>query len=279
MSVIDADRIAALSTAQVAAIDPADITAIPTAAISGFLPDQLSAMSMSQANAFTGFQTLAMTGTQTTALGLASPLILDLDGNGVQTIPLNDGTIPLLTGWVDANDGLLVLDRNNDGQITDGSELFGTATANADGNLAPDGFAALAEFDENGDLMITAADNIFSTLRVWVDANLDAISQPNELKALDSLGIDALHLSSRGGVSFNNGNWVGREGSYMTSDGQVHQMHDVWFRTDDIPMVTETHAAVQAHDTQRDVTLEPSYDESQALQLLIAKDTITTTWP
>ena len=47
----------------------------------------------------------------------------------------SDG-IPLLTAWVDPRDGLLVLDRNNDGLITSGNELFGTSTTLADGNLA-----------------------------------------------------------------------------------------------------------------------------------------------
>ena len=137
--------------------------------------------------------------------------------------------------------------------------------------------------------MITASDNIFGKLRVWVDTNLDGVSQPNELKALDNLGIEALYPQSTPGVTFNAGNWVGREGSYLTADGQVHDMNDIWFRTEHIPTVTETHAAIASHASTGKPSgiSEPAAPGSKhmqpnaehEIQLLIARDTIATSWP
>src|SRR5262245_26889770 len=66
---------------------------------------------------------------------------------------------------------LLALDRNDNGVIDDGSELFGTATRKRDGTLAKNGFDALAEFDLNGDGKIDERDAVYSRLRLWIDAN------------------------------------------------------------------------------------------------------------
>ena len=85
----------------------------------------------------------------------SSPLILDLDGDGVEADAITyfdhkgDGWTEL-SRWADEDDGTLVWDRNNDGIINDGSELFGNNTVLANGRKAAHGFAALADW------MITA---------------------------------------------------------------------------------------------------------------------------
>lgn len=88
------------------------------------------------------------------------PLTLDLDGDGIETIGINANNNVLFdhdgdgakhgTGWVSADDAMLVLDRNNNGTIDNGRELFGDNTQLANGRFAADGFAALAELDING---------------------------------------------------------------------------------------------------------------------------------
>lgn len=81
-----------------------------------------------------------------------SPLILDLDGNGVETVSVNDGVyfdhdgngFAEKSGWASENDGILVRDLNNNGQIDGGNELFGDQTLLSDGTKAANGFEALA---------------------------------------------------------------------------------------------------------------------------------------
>jgi hypothetical protein len=88
------------------------------------------------------------------------PLVLDLDGDGIETTNVNtaanyfdhdgDGFVER-TGWVDSDDGFLVMDRNGDGMINDDKELFGDHTILKDGTRATNGFQALAELDSNKD--------------------------------------------------------------------------------------------------------------------------------
>jgi hypothetical protein len=204
----------------------------------------LAALSVSQADALTGTQVAAMTVTQTMALNAASanyatPLVLDLDGNGVQTLGLAAGVQfdiratgkAVGTGWVDGHDGLLALDRNGDGRINDGGELFGSATTLADGSKAQDGYAALAALDSNGDGQITSADSAYGALRVWVDGNSDGVSQTDELKTLEQLGIAAIATRADNAAAIQNGNIVGLTSSYTSIDGSTHASADVWFQT------------------------------------------------
>ena len=67
----------------------------------------------------------------------------------------------------------VVLDLNHDGHVTSGAELLGNNTQLADGSLAKDGWAALAQYDANADGVINAKDAAFADLKVWVDANGD----------------------------------------------------------------------------------------------------------
>ena len=110
--------------------------------------------------------------------GLSAGALLDLDGDGIETVGLSaniyfdhdaDGVLTK-TGWVGKDDALLVWDRNANGRIDTGAELFGDFTALPNGALAPNGFAALAALDANSDGMLDARDPAFAELRLWCDA-------------------------------------------------------------------------------------------------------------
>jgi hypothetical protein len=223
---------AALTTAQVVALTTTQIVALTTA--------QLSHLQMTQVDAFTTVQLQAMTATQIDAMALSTPLVLDLNGDGVQTTHLTSGVqfdlnadgVKETTGWTAGGDGLLAIDLNGDGQINDGSELFGSSFKLGDGSLAKDGFEALESLDSNHDGVVNGSDQLFASLEVWVDTNNDGISDKGELHSLSDLGITQFNLNADVITELNHGNLLGLVSSYETSDGQSHTVADVWFRTD-----------------------------------------------
>ena len=169
----------------------------------------------------------------------ASPLVLDLNGDGVQTLNqdlgaqfdlLNSGAKQSV-GWVDKHDGLLVMDLNHDGMVNNGGELLGTSTRLADGSLARDGWQALAQYDANADGVIDAKDAAFADLKVWVDANSDGVTEAGELKTLADVGVQAIQLQHDNAQTTQNGNVLQGFSSFVTTDGQSHQIVDAWLQT------------------------------------------------
>ena len=157
------------------------------------------------------------------------PLIFDLDGDGIKTtgldqsrtyFDLDSNGFAERTAWVDASDGLLVLDRNNDGQIASGQELFGDQTLLANGVRAASGFEALKEFDSNRDGRIDTKDEVYSKLKIWRDLNSDGISQAEELKGLSDYNIASISLSSTSSNASDVMNNIQRRvGSFIKTDG------------------------------------------------------------
>ncbi|MDK4571625.1 iron-regulated protein FrpC, partial [Kingella kingae] len=167
------------------------------------------------------------------------PLILNLDGKGIQTLAPssvsarfdhNADGIATATGWAAAGNGILALDLNNNGKIDSGKEIFGNHSVLPNGTAAAHGYAALAELDSNADGIINALDDAFSSLKVWQDINQDGISQANELFTLDALGIQSLNLEHQeNSKDLGNGNRLTHIGSYTKTDGTTGEMGDVEF--------------------------------------------------
>ncbi|ACB93000.1 calcium-binding protein [Xylella fastidiosa subsp. fastidiosa] len=165
------------------------------------------------------------------------PLVLDLDGDGIETVAAgkhilfdHDGDgIKHASGWVKPDDGFLVLDRNGNGRIDDGSELFGADTVLANGHKATSGFEALRDLDSNGDGLFDAADARFTDVRVWRDLNQDGQSQANELFTLSSLGIASITLTPTNteDVDLGNGNLIDNRGTYTRTDGRTGVVGDL----------------------------------------------------
>ena len=201
---------------------------------------QAAAFSTSQVTALATAQIQALNTAAYAALDTSTPIILDLNGDGVRTLSIASGVKfdifadgkSINTGWVSSGDGLLVLDRNKDGVINDGAELFGSATVLESGQRAPDGYAALRELDSSGDGVISSNDEAFADLRVWVDSNSDGSSGTGEMFSLDSLGISKINLNTSIGSSTDQGNLLGLTSTYETTDGKTHAAADVWFAVD-----------------------------------------------
>jgi len=187
-------------------------------AIFGQLPDLLPGFSPAGAN-------MAKTGT-----AHVDPLVFDLDGDGIETTGITSGAaitfdlngdgVKTGTGWVSPDDGFLVLDRNGNGTIDSGLEMFGSNTIKSNGQTATDGIDALRDFDSNNDGVIDASDPIFSQLRIWRDLNQDGISEEGELITLSEAGITSISLKgTTTNTNLGNGNIGSATTTFTRSNG------------------------------------------------------------
>ncbi|NBI44124.1 beta strand repeat-containing protein [Burkholderia sp. ISTR5] len=164
------------------------------------------------------------------ALPMISPLVIDLDGDGITLSALSDNSpyfdltadgFARKTGWVGPREGILTY--SPDGKsITDITQLFGSASV--------DGFTLLSRLDANGDHVIDASDPEFANLKVWIDSNGDGQSTPDELVSLASLGIKSIKLNATAVNQAVNGNSINLISSVTLNDGTTREIADVWFQ-------------------------------------------------
>lgn len=140
-----------------------------------------------------------------------TPIVVDLSGRGYKLTSATDGVLfdiggqgkPVKVAWTQAGalNAFLAVDRNQDGEITSGTELFGDATPLRAGGRASNGFEALAEFDENGDGVVNVQDSGWNLLLLWIDSDHDGRSTADELLSIHASSVIALatdyHLIGR----------------------------------------------------------------------------------
>lgn len=161
-----------------------------------------------------------------------TPIVIDLDGGGIQTVGRSEAGgafdlfgngSPVKSGWIASGEGFLAVDHDGNGRVDSISELFG-------GNAKGAGFARLADYDLNDDGLVNANDAGFGDLRVWRDANGNHQSDDGELISLSEAGVSELL------VGFVELPFLDRQGnihlersSARMSDGSTVDMTDVYF--------------------------------------------------
>ncbi len=166
--------------------------------------------------------------------GNSDPLILDLDGDGIELLNSDqtnayfdldlDGTAEAVGGWISGDDAFLVLDNNNDGIINDKSELFG------DSDGFEDGFAKLSSYDSNNDGTIDMGDDVFASLQLWQDKDGDGFTDVGELMSIFDAGLQSISLSVEAVDNIINGQLESHRSSFTFDDGTEGQISEIWFQ-------------------------------------------------
>ena len=153
------------------------------------------------------------------------PLVLDLRGDGVATSGVADGArfdleangLPASVSFVQGDDVFLAFDRNGNGVIDDGGELFGVHHG------AANGFEELKKFDDNGDGVINAQDAVFSHLLGFWRSNSGF-----ETASLLTLGVQSLLTAYRDyPTMLDSGDEILQVGSFRHSDGTFRRTFDL----------------------------------------------------
>jgi len=183
-----------------------------------------------------------------------SPLVLDLNGDGIHTTPVTEPVSFDITGdgvaermgWTDprTEEAFLWLDLTPSGCVDNGSELFGIGTKLADGTRASHGFEALAQYDDarlggNEDGAVSAADRVWNRLRLWIDTNHDGVCDATESGPIARYGVVEIGLNYTIHEDIDESGNVHRLRSFYTRFVRGHgkpridsfQINDVFFRS------------------------------------------------
>ena len=187
------------SEIRVSEAPPISDSPAPEAAVSSAATTSATSVSSaSSSNAFTQQSQLNVTiGTaaKPKPVQQTDPLVLDLAGNGFATRGLDDAVRFNLSGdgrpesisAPKGDDALLALDRNGNGRIDSGKELFG------DQHGASNGFAELSKYDDNNDGRIDQQDSVFEQLSLL---RFDAQGRQQQ-QTLAEAGVSAIHLQAQ----------------------------------------------------------------------------------
>ncbi len=176
------------------------------------------------------------------------PLVIDLDGDGFKFGGLQDAVYfdmlalgePVLMNWVIAggDEAFLFADLNGNAIADNGSELFGSGTIMLQtGDRAKNGFLAIGQYDElafggNEDGLISAEDDIWDRLLLWLDSDGDGICQPSEVEQLTMANIVGISTLPKEKFKFDrHGNWLRFFANLHFDNGHKgkHRVVDIFF--------------------------------------------------
>ena len=176
------------------------------------------------------------------------PIIVDTGRDGYKLTSLENGVrfdlnadgIPEQVSWTkrDSDDAFLAMDRNGNGIIDDGTELFGNHTPvrpDSPDVTTPNGFEALKFVEapiygqSERNEVINQRDAAFSKMVLWRDLNHNGISEPDELQSLSEAGLEAIGTDYKNTKRVDkNGNEFRQRGRVLWKDGQYDHVFDVW---------------------------------------------------
>ncbi|MCM1233937.1 MAG: hypothetical protein NC489_27845 [Ruminococcus flavefaciens] len=133
------------------------------------------------------------------------PLIIDFGAEGIELKSLEHGVnfdldnngFAEKTAWIGKEDAFLALDRNENGKIDNGGELFGDQVILEDGKKSESGFEALSELDNNADGVIDKKDAVYEKLLLWTDINHNGKSESDELLGMKKSGVITISLDCK----------------------------------------------------------------------------------
>jgi hypothetical protein len=179
------------------------------------------------------YSVAAVTVFEVVPCNVSDPLVIDLDQDGIELLPIHKGVNfdmysvdrPQAVAWIHPDDAFLVYDRNENGSIDNGSELFGNVN-----HGYKDGFAQLATLDTNRDGMINAVDADFAKLQLWRDIDSDGVSTSGELLKLSDAGIISIPLQAEESNILIEGSRISVMGEMHTTNGAM-LIGDAFLRT------------------------------------------------
>ncbi len=208
-------------------------------------------------------------------------LAIDLNGNGMiddgrevfgDNHLLWDGTIPEGSAdWEKNVRPLLASTSNSGGGSLGGGSSSSTSRLEIYQKEAANGFEALAQYDKNGDHVIDKKDSVFDRLKIWVDANKDGISQAEELKTLEEMGISSIKLDySKTNITTGTEAVIGNAAVFVRKDGSEGKVAEMWASVDKYD--TKEKGMEQFLDEMKDLPDIRGFGTVSSLHMALARD-------
>ena len=170
-----------------------------------------------------------------------TPLAIELYGEELLTTSVEDGVsfdmdgdgMAEQTAWLKKGSGFLVWDKNGDGMVNDGTEMFGEATVMSDGKRAENGVEALKDLDSDNNNIINQYDELWGELRIWHDENGNGKTEEGELSLLSDWDIQSISLDfAEINLKDEADNKILFESEVVLENGERRKVADIDFQND-----------------------------------------------